>query len=163
MRISSEGDSIMKRFRVLAAACIIALPVIAAEPKSEEPKKSEPETAAAEASKTVAPADSPLVAAAKKANRFGKKRIVITNDDLKKDGGRIMTSTNSGAPVYIPRSSPSQTQQTAQAPAQSKTEQAGQSDAAAKQRVSATAEENSLYDEAPPERKPEPKKEEKKP
>lgn len=73
----------------------LALPMLADEPKkSEEPKpQPAPTTTAAT---TAAQPDSPLVAAAKRANRLGKKsasKVVITNDTLKSSGSNAHVTT----------------------------------------------------------------------
>ena len=69
----------------------LALPMLADEPKkSEEPKPQPAQTT------TTAQPDSPLVAAAKRANRLGKKstsKVVITNDTLKTSGQNAHVTT----------------------------------------------------------------------
>ena len=72
----------------------LALPMLADEPKkSEEPKPQPAQTTTAQA----APAqpDSPLVAAARRANRLGKKSgsKVITNETLKTSGQKAHVTT----------------------------------------------------------------------
>lgn len=85
----------MKRTFVTTAMLALALPMLAEEPKkSEEPKPQPAQTTTA--ATTVAQADSPLVAAAKRANRLGKKstsKVVITNDTLKNSGQNAHVTT----------------------------------------------------------------------
>lgn len=80
---------------------LLALPVLA-----DEPKKTEP-----------APQDSPLVAASKRSNRLGKKKPanVITNDTVKKSGAtaHVTTTTN---PAKLPAPPPAKPAQTVHAP-----------------------------------------------
>jgi hypothetical protein len=70
----------MKRAVVFAAVAVVAMPLFAADPKPI----STPQAQAAE---------SPLVAAARRANRLGKKpAYVITNDNLVRTGGHFTTT-----------------------------------------------------------------------
>ena len=85
----------MKRVLTIAAAVLLTLPVLAEETKKE--KKAEPQAKPA--------VDSPLVAAAKRTNRGAKKRIVITNDDVRTARGHI-TTTNTNRPVHVPEPLP---------------------------------------------------------
>jgi hypothetical protein len=152
----------MKRFPLLAAACIIALPMVAEEPKTEAKQKSEPAKAAdqvkSEPARPEQVPDSPLVAAAKSANRAGKKRIVITNDDLKKTGGHI-TTTNIKSTVNVPTPLPSAEEFLYQQAKKQRTEAAEKAEKdrlaaeAEKKRIegrAAMAAEGSLYDESDP-------------
>ncbi|MDQ3281967.1 MAG: hypothetical protein M3Q69_11205 [Acidobacteriota bacterium] len=84
----------MKRALSLTLASMLALPLLA-----EEPKKSEPQPAAA----TAQPGDSPLVQAARRSTRKSKKTstLVFTNESLKKSQGHVSTS-NAAAPVPAP-------------------------------------------------------------
>jgi hypothetical protein len=83
----------MKRLTTLAAALLIAAPLVAA----EAPKTDTTQTQA------MAPQDSPLVAAAKKAakKRTGKV-TVITNATLVKDNNSRITTTDSQPPITLP-------------------------------------------------------------
>jgi len=77
----------------------LALPMLADEPKkSEEPKPQPAKTTSAQttsAQPAVAQSDSPLVAAAKRAHRLGKKSAskVITNETLKTSGQNAHVTT----------------------------------------------------------------------
>jgi hypothetical protein len=104
----------MKRLVMLIAAVVVAVPLAAF---GDEPKKTAdaPKTTADAAKTTgsqpqvvsavVAPtADSPLVAAAKRTKRSGKKVVVITNDSLSNEAmskAHITTTTNMRA-VVVP-------------------------------------------------------------
>jgi hypothetical protein len=84
----------MKRTFVTTAMLALALPMLADEPKkSEEPKPQPAQTT--NAATTTAASDSPLVAAAKRANRLGKKSTskVITNESLKTSGQNAHVTT----------------------------------------------------------------------
>jgi hypothetical protein len=77
----------MKRILVTTAMLALALPMLA-----DEPKKSEP----AQTTTAATQPDSPLAAAAKRANRLGKKptsKVVITNDTLKSSGQNAHVTT----------------------------------------------------------------------
>ena len=94
----------MKRSSIVALA-LAALPLVAEEPA----KKSEPAPQAAQASQqpaaTAQPQDSPLVAAARRTNRLGKKPSnVITNATLTKAGSASahVTTTETQAPLILP-------------------------------------------------------------
>ena len=83
----------MKRLLIIATTALLALPSFGEE-KTEE--KAADKQAQPQAAQTAQPApDSPLVAAAKKANRGAKKSVVITNDDLRNSKGHITTTTQS--------------------------------------------------------------------
>lgn len=85
----------MRRLTTLAAALLIAAPLLAADaPKTDNPQT---QTAAG------APQDSPLVAAAKRAvkSRTGKT-TVITNETLVKTAGAGITTTDSQPPITLP-------------------------------------------------------------
>jgi len=80
---------------------LLALPLFAEEAKKSETPKTET-TQAAAAPAQPAPVDSPLVAAAKRANRLGKKpssKIVITNETLKSAGGNAHVTTSEVQPA----------------------------------------------------------------
>jgi len=101
----------MNRVLAFVTATVFALPLFAA----TNPKPiSTPDTAPA--------TDSPLVAAAKKSGRLGKKPSnVITNDTLAKTGGHVTTTQEQKpitTPIYqaVPMQTQTQTPQ-AQAPA----------------------------------------------
>ena len=90
----------------------VALPVMAEEKTQQTASSGEKTAAKAEATKAqtaaVPQADSPLVAASKRANRLGKKPTnVITNETLKQSGaGAHVTTTTQQprfqAPEYMP-------------------------------------------------------------
>lgn len=78
-------------------AAVVALPLFAEEPATKPAASQTTTTAAATAP---AQEDSPLVAAAKRANRLGKKPSnVITNQNLVKanTASRVTTTTNQGS------------------------------------------------------------------
>lgn len=88
--------STMRRTLTLLAAAV-ALPLLAGEPaKTTEQKKQQPVNLSAPAAGQQQ--DSPLVAAARRSNRLGRKPAnVITNKDLKKaSDARITTTENQG-------------------------------------------------------------------
>lgn len=91
----------MKRSSIVALA-FAALPLLAEEPA----KKPEPAAKPAQASQPAAEPDSPLVAAARRTNRLGKKRPanVITNATLTKSGSASahVTTTETQAPLVLP-------------------------------------------------------------
>ncbi len=90
----------MKRSSIVALA-LAALPLFAEEPA----KKTEPAAKPAAASQPAPPADSPLVAAARRTNRLGKKPAkVITNSTLTKAGSATahVTTTETQAPLILP-------------------------------------------------------------
>jgi hypothetical protein len=96
----------MKR-AVLLSLTLAALPLFADEAKKSETKKSEETAKAAPAAAPAqAPAaeQSPLVAAAKRTNRLGKKPAnVITNDTLKKSGSTAhVTTSEKVVPMPVP-------------------------------------------------------------
>jgi len=78
--ITLGGDTTMKLTLTSLAALLVAGSLVAA---TEKP---------AIAQTTTTAFDSPLVAAAKKSNRMGKKRVVITNESLKGSKGHISTT-----------------------------------------------------------------------
>lgn len=81
----------MKRLLTLATVALVAVPLFAAEEKKQD----------------AAPADSPMVAAAKRTNRAASKRVVITNEALKDSKGHITTTTIvTGINVPPPKPSP---------------------------------------------------------
>jgi|GEM_PF-2594969 len=85
----------MRRLTTLAAALLIAAPLLAA----DAPKTANPQTQTAAA----APEDSPLVAAAKRAakHRTGKT-MVITNATLVKNSNAGITTTDSQPAITLP-------------------------------------------------------------
>lgn len=91
----------MKRSSIVALA-FAALPLLAEEPA----KKTETAAKPAQASEPAAQTDSPLVAAARRTNRLGKKKPanVITNSTLTKAGSANahVTTTESQAPLILP-------------------------------------------------------------
>jgi hypothetical protein len=95
----------MNRAALIALSALLALPTLA-----DEPAKSEDASAPA-ATSTAAPApatatDSPLVAAAKRSNRLGKKPSkVITNESLGSPVGTShMTTAATQPPITLPPS-----------------------------------------------------------
>ena len=68
----------MKRVLLFVTAALVSLPLAAAETKQQDPAP---------------PAESPMVAAAKKANRGTSKTTVITNESLKDAKGHVTTTT----------------------------------------------------------------------
>jgi hypothetical protein len=94
----------MKHSLTIAAAMALTLGAFADEPAATAAAPAATTTAAAAA----APADSPLVAAAKRANRKGRKPAhVITNDTLNKSGaGAHVTTTAQQRPFVMPKASP---------------------------------------------------------
>jgi hypothetical protein len=101
----------MNRTLTLAMLFAAAVPLFAAEPKP-----------VANPTQPTAPVESPLVAAARRANRLGKKpAYVITNDNLVTKGGHFTTTDQQipfVTPLYPPGgpaavTPPAQNQQTA--------------------------------------------------
>lgn len=87
----------MKRSLMLTVLLTAALPLCADDPKPAPPE------AAATAATATAPEESPLVRAARRANRLGKKPgTVITNDSVKKSKGHVTTTTVQ-RPIDIPK------------------------------------------------------------
>jgi hypothetical protein len=82
----------MKRALKIMLAVSLALPLAADEAKKADEKKAEPSVAQQQ---PAAQTDSPLVAAARRTNRLGKKSAspVITNESLKASKGHVTTST----------------------------------------------------------------------
>ena len=133
----------MRPLTTLAAALLIAAPLFAA----DAPKTDNPQT------RTAAPQDSPLVAAAKRAAKARTgKTIVITNATLAKNRGAGMTTTESQPPITLP--SPDAAliamEQKASQPQANSGQTARQSPAEERQRlVAARAEENGPYSDNP--------------
>jgi hypothetical protein len=91
----------MKRPLMLAVAAAFALPLLA-EDAAQKPAPAQPQAPAATQQQ-----DSPLVAAARRANRLGKKPAnVITNANLTKASGARVTTTKSQAPLRVPAAKP---------------------------------------------------------
>lgn len=91
----------MTRAWIVMLALAASLPLIA-----DEPQKTETATPAQTTTAASAPvADSPLVAAAKRAKRGKKSTIVITEATLKQSGsgGHVTTTTNAMAPLVVPK------------------------------------------------------------
>jgi hypothetical protein len=132
----------MKRFALATAILSIALPLAAAESTPQDAPKP-------------AAQDSPLVAAAKRANRLGKKpAFVITNETLRTMTNAHLTTSAAAVPLpVIPASRPS-----ADVPKQAAAPAAVPPPAAAAQQKAAPPHEEAsgLYDEeqAPPPKKP---------
>lgn len=94
----------MNRALTSALTALLALPIVAGEPKKTEAARP-PQTATAAATQP-APEDSPLVAASKRANRLGRKpksKVVITNETLKQSGaGAHVTTAETQPRINIP-------------------------------------------------------------
>lgn len=134
---------------VLVLALPVLAPVLADEKKAEEKKADAPAAAtatAAPATTTAAAApqvqpDSPLVAAAKRANRLGKKPSnVITNATLKSSGANAhVTTTDKQAifqmpqPLEPPRDTPEMAARKAQQEQQAKAAEQAEKDRKVKQ------------------------------
>lgn len=78
--ITLSGDTTMKRMLISLAGLLVTASLFAATEKPATPQT------------TGTAPDSPLVAAAKKSNRMGKKRIVITDDTVKNSTGHLSTT-----------------------------------------------------------------------
>lgn len=99
----------MKRFVTFVAAVVVAAPLLAQDqssPSSQQKPAEQPKPKAQPAA-TVTPApaaDSPMVAAAKRTKRTGKKVITITNDNLSKDGSSNahITTAKEGRDINLP-------------------------------------------------------------
>jgi hypothetical protein len=99
----------MKRALILSLAGALALPLF-----GEEPKQDTRVQPAQQAAAPVTAADSPLVQAAKRANRKNARKgtILITNDTLRNTKGHI-TTTAAQAPLNVPEPKPGPEQQLA--------------------------------------------------
>ena len=153
--------------RALTIILVLALPMLADEKKADATAtEAKPAAAAAEqktaAAATTAQPDSPLVAAAKRANRLGKKKPanVITNDTLKASGTSAhVTTTERQAifqmpqPLEPPRDTPEmaaakqQQAQRAKAADQAEIDRKAKEEQAKKQQTDASAREDG-YDGA---------------
>ncbi len=135
----------MKRAWILPLAFSAALPLLADEPKSEPKPAAEPqatatttapETTPVVATDTAATTDSPLVAAAKRANRRGRKgsaTVVITNETLSQTGANAHITTTEKQHPISPSTPTRSTAAKAQAQNGARTEKApprGESDEA---------------------------------
>lgn len=107
MKVYQRIQDDMKR--ALTIVLVLALPLMAEEKKAEE-KKAANTTATTATTSTAAEAqaaqpDSPLVAAAKRANRLGKKpAYVITNETLRTSGGNAHVTTTTNQPtIQMPK------------------------------------------------------------
>ncbi len=108
MAVHRDIKDVMKRTLIVFA---LALPLMAEEPRSANtataPAKTE--TTAQTTSTAAAPAtqpDSPLVAAAKRANRKGRKStaILITDENLKSSGTNAhVTTTTNNTTIQMPK------------------------------------------------------------
>jgi|GEM_PF-2398286 len=101
----------MKRIvTFVAAAFVVAAPLFAEEqkPAAEKPKAKPATTQAAPAATAAPMADSPMVAAAKATKKSGKKIIVITNDNLTKEGtgNAHITTTKESRDIIVPPEDP---------------------------------------------------------
>lgn len=97
----------MKRLVILSLAAVLALPLVADEPKKTE--TAAPAQPAQAADDVVSPSDSPLVAASKRAKRRNRKPSsnVITNETLKSSKGHVTTtSTQRSVNVPVPKLTP---------------------------------------------------------
>lgn len=92
----------MKRVLILSLAALLTFPLLAEEPKKTT-KKTAAEPKVKATTDTAAPAaGSPLVNAARRSNRLGKKPTnVITNETLKGSKGHVTTTTVQ-RPVNVP-------------------------------------------------------------
>lgn len=82
----------MNRALTFAAIFVVATPLFAADPK-----------AISNPTQQVQPGDSPLVAAAKRTHRLGKKPTnVITNENLVTSGGHFTTTTQQAPITQLP-------------------------------------------------------------
>jgi hypothetical protein len=100
------------KYALWIVVAAVALPVMAEEKSKQTASTEAKTTATAETTKAQAAdapqADSPLVAASKRANRLGKKPTnVITNETLKQSGAGAHVTTTSQqprfqAPEYVP-------------------------------------------------------------
>jgi hypothetical protein len=88
-----KGNKPMKRLTTLAAALLIAAPLVAADAPKTDNTQAQPAVAQ----------DSPLVAAAKRASkkRTGKT-TVITNETLAKNPNAGITTTETQPPITLP-------------------------------------------------------------
>ena len=94
----------MKRVLTLTIA-LAALPLLAEEKTKTTGAQKPADTTTAAPATAPAPQDSPLVAAAKRMNRLGKKPTnVITNETLTKSGGtaHVTTSATPHKPIVLP-------------------------------------------------------------
>ena len=104
MGVHGHIKDVMKR--ALALIFVVALPLAADEPKSANTETAPAQaTTAAAAPAPEAQADSPLVAAAKRANRKGRKpSILITNETLKTVGANAhVTTTATQNTIAMPK------------------------------------------------------------
>jgi len=92
--------------RALTIILVLALPLLAEEKKTSSTAQATTQTTTTTASADPqAQPDSPLVAAAKRANRLGKKPSkVITNETLKSSGGNAhVTTTTRQTTIQMPK------------------------------------------------------------
>jgi hypothetical protein len=95
----------MKRVLTLTIALVAALPLFAEEKAKTTDAQQPASTTTAKPADAPAPQDSPLVAAAKRMNRRGKKPTnVITNETLTKSGGtaHVTTAATPLKPINLP-------------------------------------------------------------
>jgi hypothetical protein len=93
----------MKRLFVVAMTAVLAFPLLGTEAETKAEAKKDTAATAAEPATTAAPAaESPIVAAAKKTARSKSKSVVITDDMVKKSGGRLSTADSSYQPPPLP-------------------------------------------------------------
>ena len=78
----------MKRLLLLGAVALLTFPLVAEEKEQQKPVKKS----------VAAPADSPLVAAAKRSRRATTKTIVITDESVKNSTRLLTTSDSTYAP-----------------------------------------------------------------
>ena len=84
----------MKRALTLPIALAIAVPLFGADAKKSDEKPVQPAAPVHAAAQPAVQKDSPLVAAAKRANRLGKRPgTVITNESVLASKGHITTTT----------------------------------------------------------------------
>jgi hypothetical protein len=133
--------------RALTIVLVLALPILASavadekNPKTEEKKPEQPAATTTAAAVPQAQPDSPLVAAAKRANRLGKKPAnVITNATLKTSGTNAhVTTTDKQAifqmpvPLEPPRGTPEMEARKAQQEQRAKAAEQAEKDRKVKQ------------------------------
>lgn len=93
----------MKRLLILGALAFLAFPLLADEKRKTEATAKKVEAAAA----TQAPADSPLVAAAKRSKRGTSSVVVITDETVKTSKGHLSTTDSTYSPKLSEKIEPS--------------------------------------------------------
>ena len=136
----------MKRTLVTTAMLALALPMLADEPKKSEEPKPKPAQTTTAAATTTATSDSPLVAAAKRSNRLGKKSTskVITNDTLKTSGQNAHVTTTATL-RELPKGEPEPSQEVMQLQQREKDRKAAAEAAAKKEKEAKQHEMKAAY------------------